>query len=132
MMTSHGTLYLSRKTKPRGMHAKDGEFALTLLAFDRQGPHTVEAYRLVWCGPGALAFWTTRAAELQPGVPMAVELTRVRAFTQPGKHSGAEINAHVNSLQLLPSGGNCKQNIQAKTPSSAYAASANSYQHRSE
>lgn len=132
MMTSHGTLYLSRKTKPRGMHAKDGQFALTLLAFDRQGPHAVEAYRLIWTGPGALAFWQVRAAELQPGVPMDVELTRVRSFIVKGKNTGSEINAYVNSLQLRPTEGNCKQHLQAKTPSSACAASTDSYQHHSD
>lgn len=127
MITSHGTLYLSRKTKPRATTAADGVFALTLLAFDRQGPHTVEAYRLVWSGPGALAFWQARSAELQPGVGLAVELTRVRAFTPPGKHSGAEINAHVNSLQLRPSGGKCGQDLQAVSPRSACLSSADSY-----
>lgn len=132
MITSHGTLYLSRKTKPRATTAADGVFSLTLLAFDRQGPHTVEAYRLVWSGPGALTFWQARAAELQPGVGLAVELTRVRAFTPPGKHSGAEINAHVNSLQLRPSGGKCGQDLQAKTVCIAHADETDSYQPCSE
>ena len=132
MMTSHGTLFLSRKTKPQAMRAKDGVFALTLLAFDRQGTHQVEAYRLIWSGPGALAFWNARASEMQPGVALEVELTRVRPFIVEGKSTTAEINAHVNSLQLRPFNSNCSQHLQAKTHCSAYAASTDSYQHRSE
>jgi len=99
-MMSTGTLFLSRKTKPQAMRAKDGEFALTLLAF-----------------------WTLRANELQPGVALTVELTRLRAFSATGKHSSAEINACVNSLQLRPTAAN----FQDKTTSSPCESNAGSY-----
>lgn len=127
MMTCTGTLFLSRKTKPCGMTAKDGVFALTLLAFDREGPHTVESYRLIWNGPAALAFWETHAGELQPDVALAVELTRLQCLATQGQPLGSEITAHVNSLQLLPSHAKSSQHLQAKTHASPCMASVSSY-----
>lgn len=101
-VTASGTWFLSRKTKPQASRAADGCFCLTLLCFDRQGLHTVEPCRAHWFGNDAFDFYSIHAHLLQPGVPLNLELVKLRVFSLPGKHSGAEFHATVKSLQVLP------------------------------
>ncbi|MDP3651072.1 MAG: hypothetical protein Q8R67_05245 [Rhodoferax sp.] len=103
MMQSTGILFTS-KTKPLLTKALDGTFALTLLAFDRIGPHTVEPWRITYFGPEAKVFWdTNQAALMQPGQPLAIEAQRQRAFDTGGRFGVApEIHATVTRMALAP------------------------------
>ena len=100
-ITAIGIWWLSRKTQPKATRATDGTFALTLFCFDRQGPHTVEPWRVTWYGPDAASMWQHFAHLLQPGVGLLMELEKLRCFSAAGKHSGAEFHASVKSLQVL-------------------------------
>lgn len=99
MMTAHGLLFLG-KTRPLVTTAADGTFAVTLLAVDRLGPHQVEPWRITWSGPDAAQFWQERASAMQPGQPLAVELERIRTFTN-GRNA-PEFHAAVRALDLAP------------------------------
>ena len=122
MMVSTGTLFLSN-TKPLATVAADGMFALTLLAFDRMGPHMVEPYRITWCGPKAQAFYQAHQMSLVPGTALAVTLVNQRTFTN-GRNGTCETVATVKTLALDPY---CVARLQAKTPPSQIAACATSY-----
>jgi len=122
-MNTTGTLFLSN-TKPLTTVATDGTFALTLLAFDRQGPHTVEPYRITWAGPAAQQFHQVSAASLTPGRALVVHLHRLRSFVN-GRNATPEIVCSAKSITLDPY---CQATEkQAKTPASPYPASATSY-----
>jgi hypothetical protein len=99
-MQANGTLFCGR-TAPLATTAADGTFTLTLLAFDRMGPHTVEPWRLTYSGPEAQQFWAQHASEVKPGQAMAVHATRMRTFTQ-GRFNAPEIHASVTQIRLLP------------------------------
>jgi hypothetical protein len=73
--------------------------------FDRQGPHTVEPWRIHWYGNDAFDFHSLHAHLLQPGVPLDLELINLRCFSAAGRHSSAEFHATVKSLQVLPFAG---------------------------
>lgn len=100
MMNAHGTLFLG-KTAPLATRAADGAYALTLLAFDRIGPHRVEPWRITWTGPDAEAFYTAQGSLLKAGQPVVARLERMRTFTN-GKFGASEIHAVVLDLELAP------------------------------
>ena len=110
-VTAKGLWFLSRKTSPKASRAADGTFALTLLVFDRQGPHTVEPWRVTWSGNDAFDFWSIHAHLLQPGVALHMVLDKLRCFSAAGKHSGAEFQASVNSLQVFTKDANSTQSF---------------------
>lgn len=99
-MQHTGTLYLS-KTRPQASTAADGTFQLQLFAFDRQGPHQVEPWRLVWTGEVAEAFLLRNGSELMPGTALSVQANRARAHI--AGRAGAEIVAHVICCEIAPS-----------------------------
>lgn len=98
-MKAAGTLFLS-KTAPVGAVASDGKFVLQLLAYDRHGARQVEAWRLLWVGAAAQAFYAARRQYLVPGVPIDVAVRRLRVLSAGGRHAGPEIQALVESLAL--------------------------------
>ena len=108
---ARGLWFLSRKTSPKASRAADGTFALTLLVFDRQGPHTVEPWRVTWSGNDAFDFWSIHAHQLQPGVALYMVLDKLRCFSAAGKHSSAEFQANVNSLQVVTKDANSAQSF---------------------
>ena len=126
-VTASGMWYLSRKTTPKATRATDGTFALTLFVFDRQGPHTVEPWRVTWSGNDAFDFWQLQAHLLQPGVALQMTPGQLRCFSAAGKHSGAEFQASVNSLQVLPFAAKSTQVSFNKTASSPCESSEDSY-----
>lgn len=126
-VTASGTWFLSSKTKPHATRAADGTFALTLFAFDRQGPHTVEPWRITWSGNDAFDFHQIMAHLLQPGAALRMTLGKVRLFRAPGKHADAEFHAQVISLQVLPIAANSAKSTSNKTTSSPRKTSADSY-----
>lgn len=82
MMRATGTLYMS-KARPLPTTALDGMFSLTLLAYDRLGPHQVEPWRVVYSGPLAHEFWQQYKDALKPGAPIVVHAERLRCISQP-------------------------------------------------
>jgi len=66
---------------------------------DLGAPLGREAWRLFWAGTEAQAWYEANRASLQPGQPLAVQATRIRAFNGP---RGPEIHARVLSLALAP------------------------------
>lgn len=98
MMQAHGTLVLSN-TKPLATTAADGTFALTLHGFDRQGPHLVESWRVVYSGTPAKDFWQQCKDRLVPGAPIAVQIHRVRAV---GTARSTEFMAYATHIALAP------------------------------
>lgn len=100
MMRAAGTLFLG-KTAPLATHAADGAFVLTLLAFDRIGPHQVEPWRITWTGQDAEAFYTTQRANLKAGQPLTVDLQRLRTFAL-GRMGTSEITAIAARIGFSP------------------------------
>ena len=98
MMTAHGTLVLS-KTAPLATTAADGTFVLTLHAYDRQGPHQVESWRVVYSSTTAKDFWQQCKAHLVPGCPITLQTHRLRA-TSGGRFGGGEFEAHATHIAL--------------------------------
>lgn len=98
MMISHGRLFLA-KSAPLATVAADGTFVLTLLAFDRIGAHQVEPWRITHSGLGAQLWWKCYQGELTAGVPLYVELDRIRTFSTP---RGPEFQAVVRHISLTP------------------------------
>ncbi len=100
-MKANGTLFLG-KTKPLVSTTSSGEFQLQLFAIDRisHNPPMAEAYRITWVGAGAKEFWSRYAADLVPGQPLRVCLSRMRAHQAP--RLGAEIHAVVDAMGLMP------------------------------
>ncbi len=87
-MIAGGTLYLS-KQNPVASTAADGQFGLTLLAYDRQGYKQVEPWRLIWMGADAHAFYQVHARDLVAGAQLEVSVasrTQRRArVSRPGQ-----------------------------------------------
>lgn len=98
-MLHTGTLILS-KARPQASTAADGTFQLQLFCFDRQGPHQVEPWRLLWSGEVAEAFLLRTGAALLPGTALQVRAHRARAHL--AGRAGTEIVAHVISCEILP------------------------------
>ena len=101
MMTAQGLVYLSN-TKPLATKAADGTFALTLLAFDRMGPHQVEPWRITWFGAKAEAFWGQHAGQLKPGQPLHLRAEKLRNFSASGRGMSPEFVVTATSLELAP------------------------------
>lgn len=100
MMTATGMLFLG-KTGVLATTASDGTFALTVLAFDRIGPHQVEPWRITWSGDAAREFWDGHRDTLKPGQPLEVAVARIRTFSG-GRFGAAESHATASSIQLAP------------------------------
>lgn len=79
--------------------AANGVFVLTLRVFDDVDSRNRESWLLTWAGEDARAWWDTHGASLQPGQPLKVQATSIRAFAHP---RGAEIHAKALSLALEP------------------------------
>jgi hypothetical protein len=101
MMTAQGMVFLSH-TKPLATTAADGTFALTLLAFDRMGPHQVEPWRITWSGCKAERFWSIFKGQLKPGQPLNVRCEKLRNFTNGARSGGPEFVVQATSIELAP------------------------------
>ncbi len=98
MMQASGVLFLSRSA-PLATTAADGNFNLTMLAYDRMGPHKVEGWRVTFAGLAAQAFWQAYKDHLKPGAAIYVELDNIRVMAQPLPRS-AEFQALVTHITL--------------------------------
>lgn len=98
-MIATGTLYLSKQT-PVGAVASDGKFVLQMLAYDRQAYRQVEAWRLLWVGADAQAFFESHRQHLTPGVPVQISAHKLCVLSSAGRHAAPEIQAQVTSLWL--------------------------------
>ena len=94
------TLYLSAKTKPQARVADDGVFVLTLLTYAPIHGRIRDAWRLLWAGPAAQAWWSQNGADLQPGAALLVDVDLVRPFDASGRASGAEIHAAISAITV--------------------------------
>lgn len=92
------TLYLSAKTKPLVRVADDGIFMLQLLAYNPIRAGVRDAWRVLWAGPAAQAWWQAHGADLVPGSELLVDVDLVRPFDARGRASGAEIHAAISAL----------------------------------
>ncbi len=101
MMTAQGIVYMSQ-TKPLATQSTDGTFALTLLAFDRMGPHQVEPWRITFFGAKAQAFWSQNAVQLTPGQPLHIRAEKMRNFTNGARSGGPEFVVTATSIELAP------------------------------
>ena len=101
MMTAQGIVFLSQ-TKPLATQAADGTFALTLLVFDRMGPHQVEPWRVTWSGPKAVTFWGEAQASLKPGQPLFLRAEKLRNFTVGGRQGAPEFVVTATHIDLAP------------------------------
>jgi hypothetical protein len=79
-MKANGILFLSR-TKPIVRKTSHGEFMLTLCTVNRIATHQTEAYRLVWTGEQAEAFYNAQKDNLIPGAVLHVDLYDIRTHT---------------------------------------------------
>lgn len=100
-MTAQGMLFLSH-TRPLATRATDGTFALTLLAFDRIGPHQVEPWRITWSGPRAEAFYNQHSDQLKAGQPIEVRVNKLRNFTNGARSGGPEFVVQATSIEISP------------------------------
>lgn len=96
--TVNTTLFLARE-RPLATRTADGQFQLALLTMEPIQAGMKEAWRLYWLGDEARAWWAANSATLQPGQPLAVTLTRLRAIATT---RAPEIHARVVSLALAP------------------------------
>lgn len=96
-MKTTGTLFMSRSHPLAQKNAK-GEFMLTLCTVNRIAPKQTEAWRLVWTGPEAEAFYNDHKHGLTPGAVLHVEAQDVRTHTITIGQS--ELTATVCSLVL--------------------------------
>lgn len=117
-MNAAGLLFMSH-TKPLATFAKDGTFQLTLLAFDRIGPHRVEPWRITYAGEVAKTWHVLYGQHLAAGDALRVELKNLRNFTNGSRSGGPEFVCDVISIERLAS--------HAKTPSSPYTSCVTSY-----
>jgi hypothetical protein len=97
-----GQLYLASKTKPLATTRQDGTFAVQLLAYSRPGHNLMVPWRITYLGDDALGFWCQCGNDLTPGAVLQVELTKLVLIEGGGRHAGAEMHVHVNTLQVLP------------------------------
>ena len=95
-----GQLYLA-KSKPQAMTANDGSFVVQLLAYSRPGNNLMVPWRITYRGDDALGFWCHSGSDLTPGAVLQVELTKLVLIEGGGRNAGAEMHAHVNTLQVL-------------------------------
>ncbi|MCF8156414.1 MAG: hypothetical protein K9K35_10450 [Rhodoferax sp.] len=98
MMTAHGMLFMSQ-TPVLATWAKDGTFALTLLAFDVIGPHQKEPWRITWSGAKAELFWRRFKDQLKSGQPITVRCEKLRNFTN-GRGGGPEFVVQATCIEL--------------------------------
>ena len=96
-MKATGTLFLSR-SHPLVQKNATGEFMLTLCTVNRIAPKQTEAWRLVWSGPAAQAFFNAHKSCLTPGAVMHVEAMDVRTHTITIGQT--ELTATVSSIVL--------------------------------
>lgn len=94
------TLYLAAKTKPQARVADDGVFVLTLLTFAPISGRVRDAWRLIWAGAAAQAWWQQHGAGLVPGAELLVDVDLVRPFDAGGRASGAEIHAAISAIAV--------------------------------
>lgn len=100
MPTTVQTTLFQAREKPLVTRSSGGDFQLQLLTMDDLGsPLGREAWRLFWVGTDAQTWYEANRSSLQPGQPLAVHATRIRAFNGP---RGPEIHARVLSLALAP------------------------------
>lgn len=92
------TLYLSSKTKPQARVADDGVFVLNLLTYAPIHGRIRDAWRLLFAGPQAQAWWQAHGADLVPGAELLVDVDLVRPFDASGRASGAEIHAAISNI----------------------------------
>ena len=92
------TLYLSAKTRPQARVADDGIFMLQLLAYNPIRSGVRDAWRLLWAGADAQAWWQAHGADLVPGAELSVDVDLVRPFDARGRASGAEIHAAISNI----------------------------------
>ena len=95
-----GLLFLG-KTRPLAGMASDGAFQLQLFALDRIGPHQVEPWRLLWCGPKAQLFHAQHG-EAGPGAGTALRVQCTNARAHQAGRVGAEIVAHIVTCEIAP------------------------------
>lgn len=106
-MNANGTLYL-RKIRPIARTDDSGEFRLELALVDNLGrnPHTgreeKEAYRVLWAGPEAQAFWQAHQTDLTTGTPLRVELQRLRAGGTNTYPALPELQARAKTIEMMP------------------------------
>jgi len=98
-MIASGTLYLGKQT-PQATTAADGQFGLSMLAYDRQGYKHVEPWRLVWVGQAAKDWHAAHASHLKPGTPIEVQATHLRLINGGGRCAGPELLVQVTSLRI--------------------------------
>lgn len=95
-------LFLSN-TRPLATKSADGTFALTLLAFDRVGPHQVEPWRITWSGAKAAAFYNHHGlTDLKPGTPIYINAEKLRNFTNGHCTGGPEFVVKATHIELAP------------------------------
>lgn len=115
MMQACGILFLS-KTPPTATVAADGVFGLTMLAYDRLGPHRVEPWRLIFTGPVAKEFWADHKASLTPGRPLYAELEHIRCVKLDAPRV-PEFQAMVMHMALAPTAQEIQQQQNDREPS---------------
>ncbi len=98
-MQAEGLVFLA-KSRPLAGPAANGTFQLSLMVMDRQGPLSVEPWRITWTGEEAHTFWTECNAVLTPGQPLRVSAHRIRAFNP--RHGAPEIHAIAQWIKLAP------------------------------
>lgn len=98
MMRATGTLYMS-KARPLPATALDDTFSLTLLAYDRLGPHQVEPWRVIYSGPLAHEFWQQHKDAIKPGTAITVHAERLRCAAQPMPRV-TEFQVHATRITL--------------------------------
>ena len=89
-----GTVYLSRQP-PQANTSSAGDFTLQITAYDRINPRQCEAWRLIWAGPQAQAFWQAHRHHLRPGAALSVTCTSARIHTLRSRPPVSEIQAHI-------------------------------------
>jgi hypothetical protein len=96
------TLYLSSKTRPLARVADDGVFVLSVLAYNPIRNGVRDAWRLLWAGTAAQAWWQEHGADLVPGAELLADVDLVRPFDARGRASSAEIHAAVSAIYIYP------------------------------
>ena len=123
-----GTVFLGH-AKPVASLAKDGSFQLTLRAMDRfthhgHGRSITESWLLLYSGPAAQLWWQAHQTQLQPGQPLHVRLSRIRALQSNRSALPPELTATVEHLALAPLAAHMQARQNAAAPASVQAAPA--------
>ena len=95
------TLYLALETKPQARVASDGLFVLTLLTYAPIHGRIRDAWRVLWAGTAAQAWWQQHGAGLVPGIGLLVDVNLVRPFGAHGRSGGAEIYAEAAAITIM-------------------------------